>query len=348
METRIVRINPEKIEEYEEELKEAAEIIKKGGLVAFPTETVYGLGANALDKTASEKIYKAKGRPSDNPLIIHIANKSDYEKYCKIENSLTFNKLTSDFVPGPITIIQKKHDIIPDTVTAGMDTVAVRLPSHKVARRLIELAGVPIAAPSANTSGRPSPTKAEHVIEDMSGKVDMIIDGGECEVGLESTIVLLNESTVTLLRPGGVTLEMLEASVGEVKLDKAIRAKLEKDEKPLAPGMKYRHYAPKVPVVILKGEDSAVRAFMKEELKKEDTGLICYREDGFEVSDRVEILGSAEDKKEMAHRLFDLLRAFDSREKVKIIYTRLPSESDIGLALVNRLIKASGYTVKEV
>ncbi len=347
METKIVRINPEKIEDFEIELKEAAEIIKRGGLVAFPTETVYGLGANALDSTASEKIYKAKGRPSDNPLIIHIADKSDYEKYCKVE-SAAFEKLVNDFVPGPITIIQKKRDIIPDTVTAGMDSVAVRLPSHKVAQRLIELAGVPIAAPSANTSGRPSPTKAEHVIEDMFGKVDMIIDGGECEVGLESTIVLLKEESVTLLRPGGVTLEMLENSVGKVEIDKAIRGKLEKDEKPLAPGMKYRHYAPKVPVVILKGEDRAVRNFMKEELQKEGTGLICYREDGFEESENVEILGSAENKSEMAHRLFDLLRAFDSKEKIKIIYTRIPDESDIGLALVNRLIKASGYTVKEV
>ena len=346
MDTKIVRINPEKIEDFDEELKEAAEIIKRGGLVAFPTETVYGLGANALDSTASEKIYKAKGRPSDNPLIIHIADKNDYDKYCIVEGK-AFEKLVNDFVPGPITIIQKKRDIIPDTVTAGMDTVAVRLPSHKVAKRLIELAGVPIAAPSANTSGRPSPTKAEHVIEDMLGRVDMIIDGGECEVGLESTIVLIKGEAVTLLRPGGITLEMLEESVGEVGVDKAIKGKLEKDEKPLAPGMKYRHYAPRVPVVILKGEEKAVREFMQREIKKEGTGLICYREDGFN-GENVEVLGSISDKNEMAHRLFDLLRKFDSKDNVKVIYTPLPSESDIGLALVNRLIKASGYTIKEV
>lgn len=346
MDTKIVRINPEKVEDFEKELKEAAEIIKRGGLVAFPTETVYGLGANALDSSASEKIYKAKGRPSDNPLIIHIADKKDYEKYCIVENS-SFEKLVEDFVPGPITIIQKKRDIIPDTVTAGMDTVAVRLPSHKIAKRLIELAGVPIAAPSANTSGRPSPTKAEHVIEDMLGRVDMIIDGGECEVGLESTIVLLKQDGATLLRPGGITLEMLKESIGDIKIDKAIKGKLEKDEKPLAPGMKYRHYAPRVPVVILKGEREAVLNFMNKEIKKEGTGIICYREDGFD-GENVEVLGSIDDKNEMAHRLFDLLRKFDSKNSVKVIYTPLPPESDIGLALVNRLIKASGYTVKEV
>ena len=182
MDTKIVRVDLERLIDFEDELKEAANIIKRGGLVAFPTETVYGLGANALDETAAEKIYWAKGRPSDNPLIIHIANEEDYERYCCIENREAFEKLRKAFVPGPITIIQKKRDIIPDTVTAGMDTVAVRFPIHPVARRLIELAGVPIAAPSANTSGRPSPTKACHVIEDMLGKVDMIIDGGECDV----------------------------------------------------------------------------------------------------------------------------------------------------------------------
>lgn len=348
METKIVHVDPDRVKDFDEVLCEAAEIIKRGGLVAFPTETVYGLGANALDSTASERIYSAKGRPSDNPLIIHIAKKEDYEKYCIPENKEAFEKLVERFVPGPITIIQKKRDIIPDTVTAGMDTVAVRLPSHPVARRLIELSGVPIAAPSANTSGRPSPTRACHVIEDMMGKVDMIIDGGECDVGLESTIVLLKNDGVTLLRPGGVTLEMLKDTLGEVRVDRAVKNKLEEGEKPLAPGMKYRHYAPRASVVILKGDDSHVISFMKNALGEDSVGLICYREDGIEESARVEILGSKNDRSEMAHRLFDALRAFDSKKNIKTVYARLPEDSDIGLAIVNRLIKASGYTVVEV
>lgn len=347
METKIVRVDLERLDDFEDELKEAAEIIKKGGLVAFPTETVYGLGANALDEKAAEKIYSAKGRPSDNPLIIHIAREEDYDKFCYIENKEVFDKLKNEFVPGPITIIQKKKEIIPHTVTAGMDTVAVRFPLHPVARRLIELAGVPIAAPSANTSGRPSPTKADHVIEDMLGKVDMIIDGGECDVGLESTIVLVKD-TVTLLRPGGITLEMLEEAVGEVKVDKAVKGKLLEGEKPLAPGMKYRHYAPRASVVILKGEDEKVLAFMNKALMEENVGLIVYKEDGFDKNERIEILGSKEDKNEMAHRLFDSLRAFDSKENIKVVYTRIPAEDDIGLAIVNRLKKASGYTEIEV
>lgn len=348
METRIVKISPDRVSEFDDELRIAAEIIKKGGLVAFPTETVYGLGANALDARASEKIYEAKGRPSDNPLIIHIASKDDFEKYSEIEDRKRFEAITEKFVPGAITIIQKKRDIIPSTVTAGMDTVAIRLPSNPIARRLIELAGVPIAAPSANTSGRPSPTRAEHVIEDMMGRVDMIIDGGECEVGLESTIVLLKSGSATLLRPGGVTLEMLEDALGEVKVDKAVRGRLLEGEKPLAPGMKYRHYAPKGSVIILKGDDEAVISFMRKALENESAGIICYREDNLPECERVKVLGSVSNKEEMAHRLFDSLRAFDSLEKVKTIYTRLPSDDEIGLALVNRLIKASGYTVLEV
>ncbi|MBQ1244842.1 MAG: threonylcarbamoyl-AMP synthase [Clostridia bacterium] len=348
METKILRIPPDRSEEYTDELKEAAEIIKRGGLVAFPTETVYGLGANALDEKAAEKIYSAKGRPSDNPLIIHIADKSDYKRYCEVEDEEALGRLTDAFVPGPITIIQKKKNIIPDTVTAGMDSVAVRFPSHPIARRLIELAGVPIAAPSANTSGRPSPTKAEHVIEDMMGKVDMIIDGGESDVGLESTIVLIKEGALTLLRPGGITPRDLEAVWGEIKIDKAVSEKLGDGEKPLAPGMKYRHYAPTAQVVLLKGENEKVVAFIENALKNNEFGAICYREDGFSESERVRIVGSANDKNEMAHRLFDTLRYFDKNENIKVIYARLPDSDDIGLALVNRLKKASGYTVLEV
>lgn len=347
METKVVKIDPDRVECFEEELKEAAEIIKRGGLVAFPTETVYGLGANALDPTAASKIYAAKGRPSDNPLIIHIDSADGFEKWCIEENGEALRILRENFVPGPITIIQKKKSIIPDTVTAGMDTVAVRCPSNPIARRLIELSGVPIAAPSANTSGRPSPTKASHVIEDMMGKVDMIIDGGECEVGLESTIVMLKKDSAVLLRPGGITLEELEEKLGEVQVDKAVLNKLGEGEKPLAPGMKYRHYAPRASLVALKGSDTAVLEFMKSVSGDEKVGLICYREDMLS-GDRVQILGSEDDKDEMAHRLFDCLRFFDSKEEIETVYTRLPDTDSIGLALVNRLIKACGYTVKEL
>lgn len=347
MKTKVVKICPERVADFDSELSEAAEIIKGGGLVAFPTETVYGLGANALDSTAASRIYNAKGRPSDNPLIIHVFDPDGFERWCDVENPEALNKVKNSFTPGPITVIQKKSSIIPDTVTAGMDTVAVRCPSNPIARRLIELSGVPIAAPSANTSGRPSPTKASHVIEDMMGKVDMIIDGGECEVGLESTIIMLKRDGVTLLRPGGITKEALEEKLGEVKVDKAVLQKLDEGEKPLAPGMKYRHYAPVATVIALKGEDCRVVEFMKKALEDKNTGVICYREDLTE-DDRVQILGSKEDKKEMAHRLFDCLRAFDGMPDIKTVYTRLPDTDHIGLALVNRLIKACGYTVKEL
>lgn len=347
MDTRLVKIDPERVDDFTEELSEAAEIIRRGGLVAFPTETVYGLGANALDSSAAERIYAAKGRPSDNPLIIHVASPEGFETWCDVEDRELLDALTSRFVPGPITIIQKKKSVIPHTVTAGMDTVAVRCPSHPVARRLIELAGVPIAAPSANTSGRPSPTRAAHVIEDMMGRVDMIIDSGECEVGLESTIVLLKDKKATLLRPGGVTLEELRDAVGEVQVDKAVLSRLEEGEKPLAPGMKYRHYAPRAQVVALRGDDGRIVEFMKEALGDPHVGVICYKED-IPEGDRVRVLGSTEDKNEMAHRLFDCLRAFDSMEGITTVYTRLPDTDSIGLALVNRLIKACGYTVKEL
>ncbi len=348
METKIVKIDPKRVADFDRELKEASEIIKNGGLVAFPTETVYGLGANALDASAAEKIYSAKGRPSDNPLIIHISKPSDFEMWCETENPAALEAIRESFVPGPITVIQKKKSIIPDTVTANMDTVAVRCPSNPIASRLIELSGVPIAAPSANTSGRPSPTRAEHVIEDLTGRVDMIIDGGECDVGLESTIVLLKKDCVTLLRPGGITHEMLEEKLGEVVIDKAVLKKLDRDEKPLAPGMKYRHYAPIANVIALKGEDSAVTEFMKTQAENGSVGIICYREDGLLSCPRVQVLGSKNSKSEMAHRLFDCLRAFDAMPEIKTVYTRLPDTDDMGLALVNRLIKACGYAVKEL
>ena len=355
METTLVRIPEGRVDEYDTELREAADIIKRGGLVAFPTETVYGLGASALLQEGAQKIYNAKGRPSDNPLIIHVSSVDDFEKWCEIDNPEGFRRLAENFLPGPITIIQKKKKIIPDTVTAGLDTVAVRFPSHPVARRLIELSGVPIAAPSANISGSPSPTDVAHVIKDLWGKVDLIIDGGECDVGLESTIVMLREGELTLLRPGGVTLEELRALFGDVKVDRAVLNKLGEGEKPLAPGMKYRHYAPKAPVTALVGNDEKILSFFAESVKSEKVGVICYREDleplGLceeSLPRQVRVLGSRSDSAEMAHRLFSALRAFDSLDGLEIIYTRLPDKSDLGLALVNRLMKACGYSIKEL
>ncbi len=346
MKTEIVKIDPAHVEDYKSELERAAEIIRGGGLVAFPTETVYGLGGNALDKTAAEKIYRAKGRPSDNPLIAHVARVEDFEKYCEIENREAFDAISSHFIPGPITVIQKKKSFIPTTVTAGLDTLAVRFPVHTVARALIEASGVPIAAPSANTSGRPSPTRVEHVIEDLDSKVDMIIDGGECSVGVESTIIHIAGKCPRLLRPGAVTLEMLRGVLGEVVVDKAVTEKLSQGEVPLAPGMKYRHYAPTAPVIALKGSERAVVDYMRAVAADEKCALLLFDEDleFIQKNERTLTLGKREDREEHARRLFDLLRTFD-KMNIDKIYTRVPDDDDIGLAVVNRLLKACGYTV---
>jgi L-threonylcarbamoyladenylate synthase len=346
MKTEIVRINPDRVEEHEKEILRAAHIIREGGLVAFPTETVYGLGANALDSDASRKIYEAKGRPSDNPLIAHVASVEAFEQLCHIENRRFFDALTESFIPGPITVIQRKKEHIPMTVTAGHDTLAVRFPVHTVARALIAASGVPIAAPSANTSGRPSPTKAEHVIEDLDGRVDMIIDSGECSIGVESTIIHIADTTPKLLRPGAITLEMLRDVLGQVDCDKCILEKMGENEKPLAPGMKYRHYAPKAPVIGVKGSESAVIEYLCQRSCEADSAILCFDEDLPLLcrSDRVLSLGSKNDNDSHARYLFDRLRAFD-KMNVNKIYTRIPEASQLGLAVVNRLLKACGYTV---
>ena len=338
----------------EREIDTAAEIIRKGGLVIFPTETVYGLGANALDSMASAKIYAAKGRPSDNPLICHLASADDAEKYC-IVNEM-YKKLAARFMPGPITVIlPKKYNengepIVPDTTTGGLDSVAVRVPSHSIAHRLIELSGVPIAAPSANTSGRPSPTCADHVIEDLDGKIDMIIDGGPVDIGLESTIVKLDGEYPILLRPGGVTLEGLGALFGEVGVDKAVTQKLSDGERPLAPGMMYRHYAPKSPLELFEGSDEDFFRFIGEIRNKEKVAVIAYDEDSQLLikagicRNNILSLGNSDDIKSHAARLFSLLRECDKHDFEKI-YSRLPSREGISLALYNRIIKAAGYSV---
>ena len=320
-------------------LSRAAQVIQKGGLVAFPTETVYGLGGNALDPDAARKIYKAKGRPSDNPLIIHLAYPADAEKYavtCPV-----FYRIAELYMPGPITVILPKKDIIPLTVTGGLDTVAVRIPSNPVAHRLIELSGVPIAAPSANISGKPSPTSFSHIEHDLDGRADVLIDGGDCEIGLESTIVKPDGDGLIVLRPGGITPEMLARCCREVRIDRAVTEKF--DGKPLAPGMKYRHYAPDAPLTVLKGSDGEVYEFLKD---KTGCGILCFDSDT-ELLARPNAysLGGRHDSLTNAHRLFSCLRSF---EGVDIIYARMPDREGVGLAVFNRLIKASGFTVLDL
>lgn len=329
----------------EEDLNTAARILREGGLVAFPTETVYGLGGNALMPHAAEAIYSAKGRPSDNPLIIHLANPEDAERYA-VTNDLYY-RLADAFMPGPITVILPKRDCIPYSVTGGLDTVAVRVPVHPVAHELIAKAGVPVAAPSANLSGRPSPTTADHVREDLDGRVDMIIDGGECDIGLESTIVRIDgEDALTLCRPGAVTFEDLSGLCSAVKLDKAVTEKLSDGERPVAPGMKYRHYAPKAQVILLDGEHADALAYIKERIAP-DAGVICYNEDLCELNGAgaVSTLGRMEDTEAHAHELFGALRYFDGLPQIKTVYSFLPEKEGISLAVYNRFIKAAGYKV---
>ena len=322
--------------------KRGGEIIRAGGLVAFPTETVYGLGANALDAEASRKIYEAKGRPSDNPLIIHLSRVEDADKYCQT-NELFF-RLAEKFLPGPLTIVLPKRDCIPSTVTGGLDTVAVRIPSDPNARALISAAGVPIAAPSANRSGKPSPTTAAHVLEDMDGRIDMIIDGGECGIGVESTIVKPGENCLTLLRPGGITVEMLR-EVCPVVLDKAVTEKLSEGERPLAPGMKYRHYAPDTKVVLIDSASEGFIRFISERAKNGRIGALVSDDELSALSDSgAALISVGNDPAGEAHRLFAALRQVDSLG-CEVVYARLPDRGGIGLAVYNRILKAAGYEI---
>lgn len=319
-----------------ENIARAAGIIKAGGLVVFPTETVYGLGANALDSTAARKIYQAKGRPSDNPLIIHLTEVGDAEKYSQV-NELYY-KFAEKFMPGPLTIIMPKRDIVPLEVTGGLDTVAIRVPSNPIAHELIKLAGVPISAPSANLSGKPSPTVIHHVIDDMNGRVDMIIDGGDCVIGLESTIIKLDCDKVILLRPGAVTYEELKSIYENITISDSITERF--DGVPDSPGMKYRHYAPDAKVYLIDAADADFYRFLNE---KTDCGILCYDEDIEHINHKMVLsIGAKHDYTEQAHRLFKCLRDFKG---VDVIYARIPERNGIGLALFNRLIKAAGYEV---
>lgn len=328
-----------------------AEILAKGGLVAFPTETVYGLGGNALDADAAGKIYAAKGRPSDNPLIVHIAHPSEAAKYA--HTNALYEKLARAFMPGPLTVVLPKKENIPFSVTGGLMTVGIRCPGDPVARELIRLAGVPVAAPSANVSGRPSPTAAHHVCQDLNGRIECIIDGGESEVGLESTIVKIDGERLILLRPGAITPEMLRTVCEAVVLDNGILDRLPEGTAPEAPGMKYRHYAPRARVHLLRAKDEndgafddKVIGFFRDKLAEDPTvGILCYDEHlPFLKGDHVYSYGEKSDDKAHSHLLFDCLRRFDETDATAI-YAVVGKTEGIGLALYNRMLKASAYTV---
>lgn len=351
MKTIIEKITADK-ENNNRIIRAAAQIIRKGGLVAFPTETVYGLGGDAFDEKAAARIYEAKGRPSDNPLIVHISKVNDLERLCDEVPDMAY-LLAEKFWPGPLTIIVRKNGHVPMSVTGGLDTVAVRLPSHNIARKLIAESGTFIAAPSANLSGRPSPTTGEHVIEDLSGRIDMIIDAGSIDIGLESTIVDLSEDVPVILRPGFITKKMLSEVVGEVRLDPALMGNIKPDVAPKAPGMKYRHYAPKAELTIVRGNRDNVIAKMREMLRRDtDKGLkvgIMISQDNRSCFERGEIicLGNSVDGEEIARHLFAALREFDSRN-VDVIYSEAFSEEGIGQAVMNRLLKAAGHKIINV
>ena len=342
MNTKVIRTDGIQIDNAS--LSLSAQILREGGLVVFPTETVYGLGGNGTDDSAAKKIYAAKGRPSDNPLIIHISEPKQAEDYAYTND--TYYQLAKAFMPGPLTVILPKKDSVPLSVTGGLDTVAIRCPSHPIARALIDVAGIPIAAPSANLSGKPSPTCARHVIEDLEGRVDVIIDGGDCEIGLESTIIRLDGNQATLLRPGAITADALLCVCESVTVAPSVLEELKKDERPLSPGMKYRHYAPEAPLVLLDGTEEDVLAFLSKEIKR--CAVLCYTEELGLLENHIVIdIGHANDLDTQARTLFTALRDAD-KLGVDVIYAHLPPKDGIGLALYNRMIRAAAHTIRKV
>lgn len=327
-------------------IEEAAAILRRGGLLGIPTETVYGLGADGLNEDAVRRIFLAKGRPQDNPLILHVPDAGWLERCCTDIPPAAY-ALAERFWPGPLTMILPRRDCVPLRTTGGLDTVGVRCPDHPVTRAIIAAADTPVAAPSGNTSGRPSPTCARHMMEDMMGKIDGIVDGGDCAVGVESTILDLTVQPPRLLRPGGLPLEELEAVLGEVAVDKAVRQRLEDGEKAKAPGMKYRHYAPRAAVTVVTGTPRRSAAYIREHLPA-GAGVICFDEYApLFAGHIVHRLGSQEDKLAQARHVFDALRTFDDTD-VTAIFAQCPDESGLGLAVGNRLKKAAGFHTVDV
>lgn len=325
--------------EQEEDLKQAADLLKQGKTVIFPTETVYGLGANGLDPVAVQQIFSAKGRPSDNPLILHIAKREELLPLVK-EIPQKAEILMDAFWPGPLTLIFPKSELVPLGVTGGLNTVAVRMPSQKVAHRLLQFAGIPVAAPSANLSGKPSPTEIDHVREDMDGRVDAIIDGGDCMVGVESTVLDVSVDPPILYRPGGVTVEQIEATIGKI----SVVAELKKGEAPRSPGLKYKHYAPKAEVQVLHGSWDEVKSYIQKQKKEKEVGVLVFDEFPH-LSDVVTIsLGSKSNPEEAAHRLFTALRRFDEKGVDLVLAPEL-SQEGIWRAVRNRLYRAAGENI---
>ena len=332
--------------EIEDKISAAAKILREGGLVGIPTETVYGLAANGLDEKAVKRIFEAKGRPQDNPLILTIPGQQWLPRYCKDIPPLAY-VLARKFWPGPLTMILKcRTDVVPSVITAGLDTVAMRCPNHPVTLAIIREAGIPVAAPSANTSGRPSCTTAQDVLEDMDGKIEGVVDGGPCTVGVESTILDLTCEPPRLLRPGGLPLEDLERLIGHIDVDKAVTTPLKEGEQPKAPGMKYRHYAPKAPVTVFTGAPDASAREIQRRVGP-TSGVICFDEYAHLFQGQeVHTLGPSGDKLAQAQRVFDALRTFDS-SSVTEIYAQCPDNRGLGLAIGNRLKKAAGFHVVE-
>ena len=347
IQTKIFRMTEE--EPDREAIRFAGEILKQGGLVAFPTETVYGLGGNALDPEASRKIYAAKGRPSDNPLIVHIADRKDLDRLV-LQVPASAERLISCCWPGPLTIILQKSDIVPLATTGGLDTVAVRFPDSRIAQALIREAGGYVAAPSANLSGRPSPTTAAHVEEDLGGRIEAVLDGGPVKIGLESTIVDFTEEVPVILRPGYLGQERLREILGEVRMDPGLLAETESQVRPKAPGMRYRHYAPRGDLKIVEGEAEAVGTEIRKRVHRhleagESVGVICTEESRSSYPEGdVQCIGSLADEEAIARHLYGILRDFDEKETA-YIYSESFYTPHMGQAIMNRLIKAAGHQV---
>ncbi len=346
--TQVIKIAIDNIDK--EKLRVAAEALKEGKIVAFPTETVYGLGANALNSDAVEQIFKAKGRPSDNPLIVHIADKERvYELVEHIPEKAAV--LMDKLWPGPITLVFNKSPIIPQVITAGLDTVAVRMPEHPVARELIRMSKIPVAAPSANVSGRPSTTTAQHVLNDLDGKIDIIIDAGSSQVGLESTVLDVTVNPPMLLRPGGITPKQIEDIIGPIEIDKTILGRVNTENIPKSPGMKYKHYAPKAHVIIVKSTNTNNQVLKICDLAQ--TNAIGGKKVGICATDQTIdnyqgyeaiSMGDRNKPETIAARLFSLLREFDAKD-IDVILAESVDENGVGLAIMNRMIKAAGYDV---
>ena len=341
MKTEVIKVNSSS----DPGVKKAAELLKKGEVVAIPTETVYGLAANAFDEKAVEKIFIAKGRPSDNPLIVHISELSQWAELVESipENALA---LARAFWPGPLTIILKKSSLIPSRTSGGLDTVGVRMPLHPTARAIISAAGVPLAAPSANNSGKPSTTTAEHCLHDLDGKIPLIIDSGECSVGVESTVVTLVPKVPRVLRPGGISLEMLADVLGKVEVDDAVLSKLADGAVAASPGMKYKHYSPNAKVSIVKGSFESFKTFVEAQ-KEKDVLALVFEGEGKKLSVPFIEYGKENDGASQARKIFSALRRVDETG-AKLVYARFPEKDGVGLAVLNRLIRAAAFNIIEL